>query len=212
MIFIINDILYYLGVLTFVIPVSLIFVKRRILISPLFAYVSLNFISVILAFLFNLHYSNSYPIFHLSVLLTTIVLILYFKKEDSNCPILYQLVLVLIIFSSYIDIFELNGLWSNNFISTLLSNFSLTIMSLRNLYVIFNNDLLTNLLHLESRFYIAISIFVFNSSSFFFSIFENQIRSVENDLFLITFPLFSVFTILHNILLTLGLWKLQKAY
>jgi len=208
----INDISYFLASLSYLFPFIVILMKRRFINSPLFFYILFNILSVYLSYVFIIYFSNSFPIFHFSVFLSSTVLIYYFKRSDIKYHFLYNLLFVFLIVSFMIDIFLFNGIWGNNFYTTIYSNICLTILSLRQLFVILGEEDNRSLFYFEWSFYIAISILILNSSSFFFSIFEDRIRSLENNLFLYTFPVFMCFIFIHNIFLSIGLWKKQKVY
>ncbi len=208
----IKDISYILASISYLLPLVIFLLKRRIINSPLFYYVQMNIISVLLSYVFLICFSNSFPIFHFSVYLTTAVLIYYFKVRDLFYHRAYNLTFVFLTVSFIMDIFFFNGIWGNNFCTTIYSNTFLSLLSLPQLYYILHEEQKTSLFSFESSFYIAISILILNSSSFFFSIFEDRIRALENNLFLFTFPIFMFFILIHNIFLSIGLWKNQKVY
>lgn len=206
----INDFLYYFGLLTFLIPVIIFLFKRRRILSPLGFYILINAFSAGLSYAFLVVFSNSYPVFHLSVFLSSVSLVWYYKNGDFKYSISYLVVILFFAILFISDVFVFKGLWQNNFVTTIFSNVCLTLLSLRHLYILLSESNIRDVFLLEEKFFIAISILIFNSSSFFFSLLENEIRSDENEFFLITFPLFAVFTILHNVLISIGLWKQAK--
>ena len=202
----INFLAYAFGLISYLSP-FIVLLKRREFRSPLFLYSLINLLAVILSLLFLIYFSNSFPVFHFAIFLSTSVLFFYFYRLDKEFPVFYGLSFLVLLLSFVIEIIFVKGLWQNNILTTLVSNFSLTIISLRQLYIILKEEVIREISHLESIFYISISILVFNSSSFFFSILETQIRSEINELFLFTFPLFMFFTVLFNVLFSVGLWK-----
>jgi hypothetical protein len=208
----IKDISYFLASISYLFPLVIFLLKRRIMNSPLFFYVKINILSVILSYIFLIYYSNSFPIFHFSVFLSTAVLIYYFKIKELIYQSVYNLLFVFLSVSFIIDIFLFNGIWGNNFYTTIYSNLCLTLLSLRQLFVILDEEDKRSLFTFEWSFYITVSILILNSSSFFFSIFEDRIRSLENNLFLYTFPIYMSFIFIHNFFLSIGLWKKQKVY
>lgn len=201
-----NLIMYYFGSITFIAPLLLVFIKRRKLISPLAVYVLINFISVIFSHIFSVYFSNAYPVFHFTILLNCTALLLYFARQDRSLKKIYYVLFVLLVLFSISDLISF-GLWRNNLQTSIFSNVCLTIASLRNLYLILNDNSVWDIWLFESKFYVAISIFILNASSFFFSILENQIRSELSAVFLITFPLYMLFNLFHNLFISIGIWK-----
>lgn len=201
-----NLIIYYLGSVTFIAPLILVFLKRRIFFSPLTFYIFISFLSVIFSYIFSVYFSNAYPVFHFTILLNCTSLLWYFKSQDISYGKVYIALIILLVLFSISDL-NSNGLWKNNFQTSIFSNVCLTMVSLRYLYLVLNDNSVDDIFHFESRFYIAFSIFILNATSFFFSILENQIRSELSEVFLVTFPLYMLFNMLHNLFITLGIWK-----
>lgn len=204
------DILFYVASTSYLLPLIFFSYKGRNLFSPLLFYISLNLLSTITSYFFSLYFYNTYPVFHFAVFLTTISLIRYYLSNDQRYRIVYQIGLFIQAILFLYEVFLLYGLWQNNFYSTVFSNVIMTLFSLRGLFVLFKSDNIVEIRFLESKFYIFTSILIFNSSSFFFSLLENQIRSAETSLFYVTVPLFLVLILIHNILLSIGLWKQAK--
>lgn len=204
------DILFYVASTSYVLPMIFIFFRRRSTYSPLFYYIVLNVISTIVSLYFNIRFGNAYPVFHFSIFLTSLLLIRFYQNNDPKYQKVYLLFMLILflIFSS--EMLFLDGIWQNNFYSTIYVNVLMTFLSFRGLFILFNSNENNEIKILESKFYIYIAILIFNSSSFFFSILENQIRSAETYLFYITIPLFLILIIVHNILLSIGLWKQAK--
>lgn len=207
----INDISYFIASVSYFFPVVTLIIKRQIGNLPLFFYVLINLLSVLLSYIFLIYLSNSFPIFHLSVFLSTAMLIFYLKVGDPKYQWVYKLMFIYLCGFFIMDIFLLKGIWENNFYTTVFSNICLALLSLRQLFILLNEDENGNLFSFESSFYIAISILILNSSTFFFSVLESRIRAIENEIFMLyTFPLFMFFIIIHNCILSIGLWKKQK--
>ena len=209
MLSLIIDTLFYLSAVSYLFPALLIFLKRRKLLSPLSLCILTNVLGALLSYFFTFEYQNSYPVYHFSILLTSFFLVQFLKPFDQNFSSVYSICSSLIFLSFLLDLY-LNGLWNNNFLTTISSNVILTVLALRNLYLLLNKEDNLTLESLESNFYIFISILVVNSASFFFSVLENQIRVSENELFLMTIPMLFVINILFNIILSIGLWKSSK--
>jgi hypothetical protein len=209
----ITNLFYFIASISYFLPLFVVMGKRRIPNSPLFLYIIINILSVSASYFFLIYFSNSFPIFHFSVLASTAVLFYYFKTRDLYYQSTYNFMIVLLITLFMFDLFLLDGICENNFYTTVFSNTCLTFFSLRQLFFLLNDDKNESLFFFESNFYIAISILILNSSSFFFSILESKIRALENKLFLFyTLPFFFVFILIHNVLLSVGLWKKLKIY
>ncbi len=201
-----NFYIYYIGLLTFLFPFVGLIIKRQLIELPLLLYSILNLLSVSLSYLFLVLYNNSFPIFHISILLNSYTLIWYFSKQDLRFQLFYKSLFLILIILFFYDIL-ISGIWNNNFLTSLFSNVFLSLIALRNLQITLDYDLFEYKNRLETKFYISLAIFIINSTSFYFSILENQIRSELDELFLITFPLFMLFNIIHNFLIGLAFWK-----
>lgn len=203
------DWLYYFSAISYIFPALVALIKGRKLFSPLSLFIFISLFASILSFYFTFEYQNSYPVYHFSILLTSFFLVQFLKPFDKNFSSVYSICSSLIFLFFLLDL-NLNGLWNNNFFTTISSNVILTVLAIRNLYLLLNKEDNLTLESLESNFYIFISILVVNSASFFFSVLENQIRVSENELFLMTIPMLFIINILFNIILSIGLWKSSK--
>ncbi|MEN9303876.1 MAG: hypothetical protein RL264_2305 [Bacteroidota bacterium] len=205
------NILYYSGLVFYFLPVLMIFSKRRLNISPLFYFTSINLISVFISYYFTLRFSNSYPVFHLSVPINSVFMLRYFQLLEQNSRISFKLGYFSIALVFLIDLIY-SGIWYNNIVTTLFTNVLFTFLSCKSLLFLLksNNDF--ELVTFESKFYILISILILNSSSFFFSILETEIRNDTGDFFSFSISFLLVINILFNIFISIGLWKQNKVY
>jgi hypothetical protein len=210
MLFELIDNLYYLGSISYALPCLVLILKRRRIDSPLHIYVFINAIGSLVAYFFHHFCSNSFPVYHFSVFLSAICLLSYFYSKDSKFFNFYLLGFITLCVTFFVDLFNPQGIWGNNFFTTVFSNVILTLFSLRSLYLLLSDEKQQLSELIEYKFYTSVAVLIINSSSFFFSILENQIRNSESKLFFYSIPFLLIFNILFNILLSIGLWKQAK--
>ena len=210
------DFIYYLFsygcTISFFIPVLVFCTVKKTLIkenSALFTLVFFNLFFTFLAILSQVIYTNSYPAFHVSIPILTLLTINYFWRKGIStfiAVILASIVLLLFVYESI----YLNKWFENNMLITVFSNMCISMLSLYNLYTIFTYEDEKNN-QFKSLFFISSGLFISNTSSFFFSLNEDKIRS-EDYLVLnqYVFPVFWFLIILQNVLISVGIWTTQK--
>jgi hypothetical protein len=208
------DFIFYLfsygSTISFFIPVLIFCTFRKTLVkenSALFALVFFNLFFTLSSFLINEIYEISYPIFHIIIPILTLLTINYFWRKGIStfiAVILASIVLLLFVYESI----YLNNWFQNNLLITVFSNVCISMLSLYHLYTIFTNENEKNN-QFKSLFFISAGLFISNTSSFFFSVNEDQIRS-EDYLFQFVFPVFLFLITLQNVLISWGIWTTQK--
>jgi hypothetical protein len=174
---------------------------------PIFLLIVFKFLLVGLEFVFASVFKNTYPIFHVSVFIETFLILLYFIHSGFYRKIsLFFLATAVILFS--IETFYLEQLFNNNFMMTLFSNVVISLISFLNLFTLFSSKYLDKS-YFQFHFFINTGFFIFYVSSFYVSLFESHIRE-SIPLLLIVYPIFWMFLFIENILLTKGIWHLQK--
>ncbi len=210
------DFIYYLfsygGTITYFLPVLIFCTVKKTLIkenSALFAWVFFNLFFTLLGYIPQIIYKNSYPVFHVSIPILTLLTINYFwRKGISNLItiILASIVLLLFVYESI----YLNKWFQNNLLSTVFSNVCISLLSLHHLYTIFTYENEQDN-QFKSLFFISSGLFISNTSSFFFSLNEDKIRSEDYlVLFQYVFPVFMFIYILQNVLISWGISITQK--
>jgi hypothetical protein len=203
------DIGEYIAVFSFALPLLMVFLRPWLwkYCWPIFLLIVFKFLSVGLELVFARVFKNCYPIFHISVFIETFLILLYFIHSGFYRKIsLFFLATAVILF--YIETFYLEQLFNNNFMMTLFSNVVISLISFLNLYTLFSSKKLDKS-YFQFHFFINTGFFIFYVSSFYVSLFESYIRE-SISLFIIIYPIFWIFLITENILLTKGIWHLQK--
>jgi hypothetical protein len=212
------DFIYYLfsygSIISFFIPVLVFCTVRKTLIkenSALFTLVFFNLCFTFLAILSQEIYTNCYPAYHVSTPILTLLTINYFWRKGIStfiAVISASIVLLLFIYESI----YLNNWFENNLLIAVFSNMCISMLSLYHLYIIFTNENENeNNNQFKSLFFISSGLFISNTSSFFFSLNENKIRSEDYlVLFQYVFPVFMFIYILQNALISWGIWTTQK--
>ncbi len=179
--------------------------------SALFAWVFFNLFFTLLGYIPQIIYKNSYPVFHVSIPILTLLTINYFWRKGISTFITVisaSIVLLLFIYESI----YLNNWFENNLLIAVFSNMCISMLSLYHLYIIFikeNENEQDN--QFKSLFFISSGLFMSNTSSFFFSLNEDKIRSEDYlVLFQYVFPVFMFIYILQNVLISWGIWITQK--
>jgi hypothetical protein len=209
------DFIYYLfsygSIISFFIPVLVFCTVRKTLIkenSALFTLVFFNLCFTFLAILSQEIYTNCYPAYHVSTPILTLLTINYFWRKGIStfiAVILASIVLLLFIYESI----YLNKWFENNMLITVFSNMCISMLSLYHLYTIFTNENEKDN-QFKSLFFISSGLFISNTSIFFFSLNEDQIRSEDSLLYQYVYPVFMFLYILQNILISVGIWTTQK--
>ena len=208
------DFIYYLfsygSIISFFIPVLVFCTVRKTLIkenSALFTLVFFNLFFTLLGYIPQIIYKNCYPVFHVSTPILTLLTINYFWRKGIStfiAVILASIVLLLFVYESI----YLNKWFENNMLITVFSNMCISMLSLYHLYTIFTYENENNN-QFKSLFFISSGLFISNTSSFFFSLNEDKIRS-EDYLFQFVFPVFLFLITLQNVLISWGIWTTQK--
>jgi hypothetical protein len=210
------DFIYYLfsygGAISFFIPVLVFCTVKKNLIkenSALFTLVFFNLFFTLLGYIPQIIYKNCYPVFHVSIPILTLLTINYFWRKGIStfiAVILASIVLLLFVYESI----YLNKWFENNMLITVFSNMCISMLSLYNLYTIFTYEDEKNN-QFKSLFFISSGLFISNTSSFFFSLNEDKIRSEDYlVLFQYVFPVFLFLIMLQNALISWGIWITQK--
>ena len=212
------DFIYYLFsygcTISFFIPVLVFCTVKKTLIkenSALFTLVFFNLFFTLLAILSQEIYTNCYPAFHVSTPILTLLTINYFwRKGISNLIAVISASIVLLLFI-YESIY-LNNWFENNLLIAVFSNMCISMLSLYHLYIIFIKENENEQdYQFKSLFFISSGLFMSNTSSFFFSLNEDKIRSEDYlVLFQYVFPVFMFIYILQNVLISWGIWITQK--
>jgi hypothetical protein len=209
------DFIYYLfsygGAVTYFLPVLIFCTVKKTLIkenSALFALVFFNLFFTLLGYIPQIIYKNCYPVFHVSIPILTLLTINYFWRKGISTFITVILASIVLLLFVYESIY-LNKWFENNLLITVFSNVCISMLSLYHLYTIFTYENEKNN-QFKSLFFISSGLFILNTSGFFFSLNEDQIRSEDSLLYQYVYPVFMFLYILQNILISVGIWTTQK--
>lgn len=180
---------------------------RNFYFTPLFLYVSVNFILILTSNIFEIYLKNTFPVFQISTISLGVLMILILRKFSSKNKGYYNFGFLLLITTCLIDFYFIGGFWENNYTSNLAMNIIVSALSVIVIFDLINleDDISPN--QLEGKFYIAISFFVYNSSTFFFSLIEHKIRTEISSLFYVSYLSYLFLELVHYALLSFGIWK-----
>lgn len=178
--------------------------------SPLFIVVVARIIYVSLGIIFLYYVDNGYPLYHFSVFILTILTINFYRDFSDSIRLVSNIFLILSVLVFALETIIFNRIWENNLFMTLLSNLEISILSFLAILANFSNMEIAKENLDYNNFYISVGFLVFNCSSFFFSLYEDTIRS-KNELFLTIFPVFMLLIIIENLFICIGIWQLKKS-
>jgi hypothetical protein len=169
-------------------------------VSPWLRYlIVLRFLSDVFCFVFRHEFHSVFPVFHVSVFLETLCYLFYFRELSGSKNKQYLLVILMFMVVVGIDMGE--GLWLNNYWSTLFSTLLIPLFSLRFLLVPVEPS--------KDQVSILIPMFIFHTSMFTYTLFENIIRE-NTQLFNSLQPFILVLILLYNLSLAYFIWKNRK--
>jgi hypothetical protein len=180
---------------------------RRILLLLCSIHLVSDFLSLFLAPI----YKNNNPIYHIFTLLTG-VLVLYFYKSlfaSKKIALLIQSLMLMFTTISIFLFFYKEGYKFNNTFSNIFLCVLIVLLSLYYFFNMFIEMKVKNLLK-HPQFWIASAFLIFYGTTFYLSLFEDFIRSYNNDLCNYIWPIHLISTIIFNLILTKGIWTMRK--
>lgn len=207
----VTKIFILLATLSYVLPFVIALKLRTRLIEgykPILIYVVLDFIFVLLEYIFAVLISNSNPVHHVSSIVISFIILFHYKNLYLNKNIFVFCILLMFVLCFYETII-LNKILEPNFLFLTFSNFLISIISFFHLYKLFDSDKI-EIQHFQFQYYISMAFFIYNSTSFFMSLFEAKIVSDLNNYFVIVSPIFSSLIIFQNLMITKGIWILRR--
>jgi hypothetical protein len=169
----------------------------------LFLWFVTRFIADLCVFIyFKNYHGNTFPIFHISVLIENLLLIAYFNSFNLISR-KFKLILFLFPFVSFI--FETcfyRSIFDLNVISILTYNISIALLMMKLLFY-------SHHAFIRNNFILIASLFLFHSISIVYFLVEN-IRRFDDDLTYILFPFYAGFVLLLNIYYAYFLWSRRK--
>lgn len=145
---------------------------------------------------FKIEYGNVFPVFHVSVLLETVCIILLFKESLQLSKILGSVLLFVLICFALIEMNQ--GIWRNNYWTTLIAYAIVVLLSVAALLKGGGTDKKYSL--------IFFSLLVFHASNFIYVLFEDVIR-LNTLLFSLLQPLIIGLIVFLNLAFSLAFLK-----
>ena len=207
----VTKIFIFFATLSYVIPFLISFKlrKRLILINkPIFIYVILDVLFVILEYIFIVIFTNSHPVHHISSFVLLFLSLTYFYSVYLNRYLFVFCLFIMLILFFYETVY-LNTIMEPNYLFLTFSNCLISIISFFHLFKLFNSDN-DEIRLFQFQYFISMGFFIFNSSSFFMSLFESQIVNDLNNYFVIVSPIFSSLIVFQNLMISKGIWILKR--
>ena len=181
------------------------FKNRLITFAPLFFYVTLQALLVVGERVYVHYFKNTHFIWSLSTIALGSLMILILKKLNNKNKLLFDIILLAFIVICLIDFYAYENKW--DYTSDLILNLLGTVLSVLVIFNLIDQVAHDNSHKMEGQFLIAISFFVFHASTFFFSLFQDKIRSSLSSLFYLSYIFYLLIIIVHYVLLSFGIWK-----
>jgi hypothetical protein len=179
--------------------------NRLFTFAPLFFYVTVYVLLIVSEGIFFHYFKNTHLIWCLSTLVLGSLMILILKKLNNINKWLFDLILLAFIVICLIDFYAYENKW--DYTSDLILNLLGTVLSVLVIFNLIGQVAHDNSNKMEGQFLIAISFFVFHASTFFFSLFQDKIRSSLSSLFYLSYIFYLLIIIVHYVLLSIGIWK-----
>jgi len=201
-------IIVFLALISELISVISVFIFRKerlsIIWKPLLLFLFLSFLIDITSLILSLFEINNYFLLHIYGLIESATFtIIFYKLTNVKNRVLITLILsisiVLCLTEGLLYPFE-NNFWSNlflKFILTFLSGYSIYKL-LRNVYELINLN--------QYYFFFFLAIFISSLSFFYFSLFEELVRS-NQIIYEYTWFVPIIITIVFNLVLIIPLWR-----
>lgn len=192
----------------------LFFIKNKDLITmkrALILFCAINIIADIVGVIVAPIYKNNNPIYHIYTLTAGVtILYMYFIIIQSE-RIRKYILIVAALFSTFsiFFFFYKDGYKLNNAFSNITLCLIMMILSIYYFYTIFV-ELKIKVLKNYYFFWINSAFLIYYGTTFYLSIFENSIRSVTYDLYDYLWPIQLIATIILNLILAKGIWKMKK--
>lgn len=212
-------IVYWVSFLSYLLPIFFLLnnlvrnkTERKVQ-SVLFLYVLLSILTEITNLVVVRMIHNNNPVVHVYTILAFVV-IAYLYREFLKVKFYYNYFYLIIFtycgFSFYYSIYWI-GFFNVNVISYLILTIFSIILSSYYFYKVYFEMSVPNLFQ-NGHFWINSAFLIYFSSTFYLSLFEEIIQSVDINLFYYTWPIQLISTIIFNVILSRGIWLMRKQY
>lgn len=210
-------IVYWISFSSYLIPIFLLaflkskFKTERDLLSVLFVYLTLSVLTEIINLVFIDLFKNNNPVIHFYTVLGFVNLVYFYKLllKDKYFDNMYKPIIILFCFLSLFYSFFIKGIMNINVISNLIFTILMVFSCSFYFYKIYTEMKVSNLFQ-DGLFWINSAFLIYFSSTFYVSLFEDVIKSVDLNLFYYTWPIQLVSTIIFNVILSRGIWLMRK--
>jgi hypothetical protein len=210
-------IVYWISFSSYLIPIFLLaflkskFKTERDLLSVLFVYLTLSVLTEIINLVFIDLFKNNNPVIHFYTLFAFLILTYFYKLllKDKVFDKMFKPTVFLFCVCSIIYSIYIKGLMNVNVISYLTFAIFMIFNSAYYFYKVYTEMKVSNLFQ-DGLFWINSAFLIYFSSTFYVSLFEDVIKSVDLNLFYYTWPIQLVSTIIFNIILSKGIWLMRK--
>jgi hypothetical protein len=208
---------YWISLLSYFVPliIQLRILKRnnaeRKILSALFLYILLSIVTEIVNMIVSRIIHNNNPIVHIYTILAFLILA-FLYKDMLNMKMInkyfYWFVLPYCCLSFYYSFFVV-GLLNVNVLTYLILSITLIFISSYYFYRVYIEMTIHNLFN-NALFWINSAFLFYFSSTFYLSLFEEIIQTIDSNLFYYTWPIQLVATIIFNVILSKGIWLMRK--
>lgn len=160
----------------------------------------IRFLSDLFGVVLLVIYKNSIPVFHISVILETILYLNIISFYFSNVTI--RIIQTLTIFLGVTELLFFNGIWENNWFTTITSYLGISIMY----FEVVNRNV--QKLDRPDLFLISV-VLIYHLIMLIYSITEDLLRD-NTELFQIVLPIILFVFLMYNLCLTKFIWLLKR--
>lgn len=151
---------------------------------------------------YKIFHLTIYPIFHVSVVIEFIILVLYFNSFNLVSKKVKRLLMFLPVFIFIFEVFIASSIYKMNSISILTYSFSISVMML---LLLFNMKKIS----IRSHFNLISHLFLYHSVTFIYFLFE-KVRRLDTELTTLVYPIFACFIVSLNLHFAYNLWLKGK--
>jgi len=210
------EIIYWISFTSYLIPILLLVYvitrkTERKLLSVLLFYLVLSVITEIINLIFIELFKNNNPVIHFYTLIGFVNLAYLYKllfKSKVFDNLYLPISIIFCVLSLYYS-FKLKGLMDVNVFPYLIFTIFMVFSSAYYFYKIYTEMKISNLFQ-DGLFWVNSAFLIYFSSTFYVSLFEDIIKSVDLNLFYYTWPIQLVSTIIFNVILSRGIWLMRK--
>lgn len=209
------DLIFWFSILSYLIPIGIITFHisktENRLFNVLLIYPILCFLTEIISLIFRDVYGNNNPILHIYTFLAFPAISLFYYRVLLKEKILSIFVVInfLFLLVCLYSFFITPGAREINKIPYLFLTLYVLFISCYDFYKIYTEMKVSNLFQ-DGLFWVNSAFLIYFSSTFYVSLFEDIIKSVDLNLFYYTWPIQLVSTIIFNVILSRGIWLMRK--